>query len=261
MNPSRPHLKDVARRAGVSLGTASHALRGDGEVAPATRQKVREVAQAMGYRANLAASLLGSRRPSAAPVAGIPLAVLVTSRLYPHGELRLALHAAGARLGYTVFEEAEAGTPLSRERQVRRLWNRGVQGLFLSHESEHALTAAPGGKALSAVVLGVHPSMPHDGYTSDAFRTLDRLLHLTRSRGYQRIGVALCRHRREFDDDRRRQAAYVYARATTGEHGWVAPYHGEHEDLDAPVLVPAHDGRGGLVAAGFQSEDGEAHFP
>ncbi len=33
------------------------------------------------------------------------------------------------------------------------------------------------------------------------------------------------------------------------------------QDLDAAVLAPAHDGRGGLVAAGFQSEDGEAHFP
>jgi hypothetical protein len=32
------------------------------------------------------------------------------------------------------------------------------------------------------------------------------------------------------------------------------------QHLDAAVLVPAHDGRGGLVAAGFQSEDGEAHF-
>jgi hypothetical protein len=32
------------------------------------------------------------------------------------------------------------------------------------------------------------------------------------------------------------------------------------QDLDAAVLVPAHDGRGGLVAAGFEAEDREGRF-
>lgn len=48
-------LLDVARAAGVSRSTASDALQGSGRVAAATRARVRETADALGYRPNSAA--------------------------------------------------------------------------------------------------------------------------------------------------------------------------------------------------------------
>jgi DNA-binding LacI/PurR family transcriptional regulator len=55
-------LSEVAREAGVSIATASHALSGKGRLPDATRSRVREVAQRMGYRPNVAArSLAGGR--------------------------------------------------------------------------------------------------------------------------------------------------------------------------------------------------------
>jgi DNA-binding LacI/PurR family transcriptional regulator len=63
MAQTRPvRLTDVAREAGVSIATASHALTGKGRIPEATRARVREVAKRMGYRPNAAArSLAGGR--------------------------------------------------------------------------------------------------------------------------------------------------------------------------------------------------------
>ena len=49
---TRPTIHDVARAAGVSVTTASHALNGKGRVDPATRARVAEVVKDLGYRAN-----------------------------------------------------------------------------------------------------------------------------------------------------------------------------------------------------------------
>lgn len=49
---SKPHLADVAREAGVSVGAASLALSGRGRISEATRQRVREAAARLGYAAD-----------------------------------------------------------------------------------------------------------------------------------------------------------------------------------------------------------------
>ena len=55
---SRPTIRDVARLAGVSLGTASKALSGQGRMRPETRKNVARVAQEIGFHPNdLAQSL------------------------------------------------------------------------------------------------------------------------------------------------------------------------------------------------------------
>lgn len=59
-------LLDVARAAGVSKSTASDALQGSGRVAGATRDRVRAVAEELGYRPNSAARRL--RRASTGAV-------------------------------------------------------------------------------------------------------------------------------------------------------------------------------------------------
>lgn len=58
-------LLDVARAAGVSKSTVSDALQGSGRVAEATRDRVREVADGLGYRPNSAAQRLRRARTGA----------------------------------------------------------------------------------------------------------------------------------------------------------------------------------------------------
>ncbi len=54
----KPKIVDVAREAGVSPTTVSHALNGRGQVDPRTRERVIEVARRLGYRPHLGAQRL-----------------------------------------------------------------------------------------------------------------------------------------------------------------------------------------------------------
>lgn len=56
----RPSIRDVAERAGVSITTVSHALNGRGRVLPATRDRVLDIANQLGYIANVHAQGLAS---------------------------------------------------------------------------------------------------------------------------------------------------------------------------------------------------------
>ncbi|MFF9581039.1 substrate-binding domain-containing protein [Streptomyces achromogenes] len=71
-----PTIADVARVAGVSRTTVSHALNGLGKVDPRTRERIRQVAADLGYRPNLRAQRL--RRGQAKVIAlasSMPFAV------------------------------------------------------------------------------------------------------------------------------------------------------------------------------------------
>lgn len=65
MKRARPTLKDVAKAAGVSVGTASDALSGRGRMTDATRRKVEEAASSLGYVANPLAAGLRTGRTNA----------------------------------------------------------------------------------------------------------------------------------------------------------------------------------------------------
>ena len=69
----RVSIRDVAREAGVSVTTVSHALNGKGRLNAETRRRVREVADRLGYRPNPAArSLVSGRTGLIAAVPSLP---------------------------------------------------------------------------------------------------------------------------------------------------------------------------------------------
>jgi len=69
----RVSIRDVAREAGVSVTTVSHALNGKGRLNVETRRRVREVADRLGYRPNPAArSLVSGRTGLIAAVPSFP---------------------------------------------------------------------------------------------------------------------------------------------------------------------------------------------
>jgi LacI family transcriptional regulator, galactose operon repressor len=59
---SRPTIRDVARRAGVSIATVSRALNRKGDVSAETRKRVQSAAQSLGYVADPAARALVSHK-------------------------------------------------------------------------------------------------------------------------------------------------------------------------------------------------------
>ena len=59
---SRVTMQEVADRAGVSISTVSFVVNGTKPVTPATRERIREAIDELGYRRNAAARTLASRQ-------------------------------------------------------------------------------------------------------------------------------------------------------------------------------------------------------
>jgi DNA-binding LacI/PurR family transcriptional regulator len=92
----RPTLADVAKHAGVSPGTASLALRGARGPSADTAERVRRVADEVGYRPDRAASALAARRTR---LLGVSLMIGNSF----HAELAEALQDAAEEAGYELL--------------------------------------------------------------------------------------------------------------------------------------------------------------
>ncbi|MFI8826183.1 substrate-binding domain-containing protein [Streptomyces sp. NPDC053431] len=99
-----PTIADVARVAGVSRTTVSHALNGLGKVDPRTRERIKQVATELGYRPNLRAQRL--RRGEAKAIAlasSMPFAVAAgPSRLGFYMEIAAAAAESALLHGYAL---------------------------------------------------------------------------------------------------------------------------------------------------------------
>ncbi|MFI7241504.1 LacI family DNA-binding transcriptional regulator [Streptomyces qinglanensis] len=115
--PRQPTIADVARAASVSRTTVSHALNGLGKVDPRTRERVKRVAEELGYRPNLRAQRL--RRGEAKAIAllsSMPLAVAGgPSRLGFYMEVAAAAaeHALAHGFALVLLPPGESGAGLA----------------------------------------------------------------------------------------------------------------------------------------------------
>jgi LacI family transcriptional regulator, gluconate utilization system Gnt-I transcriptional repressor len=132
--PQSVTLRDVARRAGVSLITASRALSNPAVVSPATIEKVQQAVVATGYIPNLLAGGLKSKRSMT--VAGL-VPVISVPQFLPTVQ---ALTEELAKAGYQLIL-GQAGYDRARERALldtmisRRVDAIVVAGL-LGHEAD-----------------------------------------------------------------------------------------------------------------------------
>lgn len=89
-------LADVARLAGVSTNTVSRVVRGDPEVANATRKRISKLLTEVGYRPNYAARALAAHRT------GVLHVLLAAPMFHGHGRVLLSVLNAGSEAGYHV---------------------------------------------------------------------------------------------------------------------------------------------------------------
>ncbi|MGB3798333.1 MAG: LacI family DNA-binding transcriptional regulator, partial [Lewinella sp.] len=61
MHKKKPTLNDIARRANVSIGTVDRAMHNRGRIAPEVKERILAIAEEMGYKKNIYASLLASK--------------------------------------------------------------------------------------------------------------------------------------------------------------------------------------------------------
>jgi LacI family transcriptional regulator len=118
-------LKDIAARAGVSLMTASKAMRDASDVAAQTRTRIRLLAQEMGYVPNSMAQGLRNRTTR---LLGLVLPTVANPIV---GGTISAIEEGAHEWGFDLFLAHTLNSPEREEACIRRLLARRVDGLFI----------------------------------------------------------------------------------------------------------------------------------
>jgi LacI family transcriptional regulator, galactose operon repressor len=120
----RPTINDVARRAGVSPSTVSHALSGRRPTSIRAQQRVRAVAEAMGYRPSLTAQSLITGR-------SLMLGLVVPDLHNPfYAEVAAGVEEAAAGSGFSVIICNTDMRFEKEDRFLQLLEQHGVDGII-----------------------------------------------------------------------------------------------------------------------------------
>ena len=177
-----PTIRDVAREAGVGVGTVSRVLGDQPRVAPATREKVEAAIARLGYRPNAAAQALSRQRTDTLEVA-VPL---VTRDFYVEvlRGIEIALEASRYSLLIRTIERA---ADRARVLDALAAPGRADGVIIVSQAPTPALARRLSAEHMPAVIVDtVHPGIPsiavdHESAAAQAVHHLIRL-------GHQRIG-------------------------------------------------------------------------
>jgi LacI family transcriptional regulator len=123
--PGRPTILDVAKLAGVSVGTVSNVLNAQGNVSASRATLVNAAMEQLAYLPNGVAQSL---RRSTSRVVG--LCAPLTSSAYFAALLEIFEELAAAQ-GYELMQVLSHGDPALELRRVRALLSRNVDGLIL----------------------------------------------------------------------------------------------------------------------------------
>ena len=118
-------LKDIAERVGVSVMTVSKALRDEPDVSASTKERIKVLAQQMGYVPDSTAQGLRTRTTKLFGLVIPSLANPIYSRVI------LAIQERAYELGYDVLLAYSMNLPEREEACIRRFLSRRVDGLFI----------------------------------------------------------------------------------------------------------------------------------
>jgi len=219
-------LRDIARDADVSFQTASKALRGTGRVAPATRARIQEVAQRLGYVPNTVARSLATRNTHSLGFVASGMASYVLTPLM-HGVER----EATANGYFSIFTLAEPGD--HAEHLVRQLSERRVEGIVgaaLAHQGNAGYAAAIRSLPFAVTVFDIA------GGGVPAVSIDERHTGLIATRHLIRLG--------------HRCIVQIVGEPMTNPH--MGRYAGYLDGLESAGIVPPSDG----IDAGYWTADG-----
>ena len=121
----RVTLQDIARETGYSVNTVSHALRDIPDIAAATAQHIRQVAQSMGYAPNQLASSLRSGRTQV-------IAVILSNMSNPFYSIMTdAIQDCAMRAGYSLMIMCSRDDPDLEYQLTEQAISRRVDGILL----------------------------------------------------------------------------------------------------------------------------------
>lgn len=204
-------IKDIARIAGVSHSTVSRALRGSSLIPAVTTDRIRQIADELGYTASAIGRSLVSGRTEA-------IGVVVTSIADPfNGEVVAGLEEVANEQGLSVILATSQGLPEREISVVKAFHSRRVDGIVVASSRVGSSYARMLADLQIPVVLlnNQHPdefsySVSIDN-TQGAFDATDHLLQL----GHRRIGYL--GDRLGLHSDAERRTGFLKAMQLAGE--------------------------------------------
>ena len=194
----RPTIADVARVAGVSVGTVSNVMNGTRPVNEGTRERVQAAAIELGFQFNALAQTL---RRQTSRIVGLCTTHLTTTYLR---ELAIALDAIASRNGYELIQVQTHQDPQTELARVQSLMSRQVDGLILLPSlTPEASLAAIARRGLPVVVIDRQPDDPNfASVIIDNFAAMQDVAGTLYAKGHRRLlfiaqnlAVVTTRHR------------------------------------------------------------------
>jgi DNA-binding LacI/PurR family transcriptional regulator len=196
-------MSDLAREAGVSKNTVSLALRHDPQIPPATRARIRKLAQKFGYRKNpivshLMAELRGGRSQGFQSTLAILNAHTDSQAFRTHPTIPTYVKGCRRRadeLGYSLDEFWLHDPELNGTRLNRILRSRGIRAVLvvgLMKENRLPPRFLPTWREFPAIVTGVRTEEPALSFAcTDHHMLALRAFECALQRGYRRPALVL----------------------------------------------------------------------
>ncbi len=198
-------IKDVARVAGVGLGTASRALNGTGSVRPETKERIVEVAKQLGFVPNQQARNLQKQSTGC-------IAVLCPTIFHPFfSKMALYVEDEIYQYGYRMIVVSSQDSFSKEKRMIDMIGQQRVDGIiFITHYDHGDLDSS-----LPIVSVDRHLGAGIPYVTSDNYASSKRAIEMLLEKGATRIGC-VCGATAVESETRYRYEAYLDAMR---EHG------------------------------------------
>lgn len=241
---NRTSLREIAKRAGVSVATVSMALRSCGTISRARSEQIRKLAASMGYHPNpLLSSLASKKFRTGKTILGTPIAILnfpvsTNGEVFPGATADLYLRdlvREARSLGYSpeVFDFPFVRGTRNLERVLH---HRMMQGILLhgSLDQNGIMDHFDWSPYPVVQCARFHISPQFHTVRSNIFQSVKLAFEKVHTLGYQRIGLAVARHDIPLEDDLARHgAAVAVTSACLPEHRRLPVFLGSIEDRPA----------------------------
>lgn len=222
-----PTSRDVARLAGVSQATVSYVLTGKGSISPATRERVLRAAESIGYRPNLAARSMRTRRSGRLAV--------ITGVVAVGNQMRMLTGAsrAAAEAGYAIETSSVDGSVADRTERVLELAAGGqYEGIltFVPVLPEALSDGVDSPPVLAATAFDEQMRSSGELAEADLMEVLVQVLVAAGHRRFLHVAGS-----QEFASARARRDTYVACLERLGNE--LQETHGSHEPLESLGVV------------------------
>ncbi len=192
-------LKDLAKECGVTPTTVSLALRNHPRISDATKEKVREAAERLGYRRHpMLSALMANLNQARQPTAAVPLAAIYTHELEDiksnsyHLKAWKGMERRASELGFKLERFHLDQKKMTGKRLTQILTTRGISGIIVPPLMKAGGHLNINWDEFSVVAIGYSMLSPNmHRVCPDQYRGIRLALRELKHLGYKRPGLLL----------------------------------------------------------------------